>query len=69
MLLPDKILSKKQAFDARHFLLFFPNNFNMRQSLIVFQFLVEVLWKGMQEALTPKKITVLPMSVTPEKKS
>jgi hypothetical protein len=69
MLLPDKILSKKQAFDARQFLLFFPNNFKMRQSLIVFQFLVEVLWKGMQEALTPKKITVLPMSVTPEKKS
>jgi hypothetical protein len=49
-------------------LIFFPNNFKMRQSLIAFKFLVEVLWKGMQEALAPKKITFLPMSVTPEQK-
>jgi hypothetical protein len=68
MLLPNKILSKKQGFDARYFLIFFPNIFKMRQSLIAFKFLVEVLWKGMQEALAPKKITFLPMSVTPEQK-
>jgi hypothetical protein len=43
MLLPDKILSKKQGFDARYILIFFPNNFKMRQSLIAFKFLVEVL--------------------------
>jgi hypothetical protein len=41
MLLPDKILSKKQAFDVRYFLLFSPNHFKMRQSLIVLKFLVE----------------------------
>jgi len=42
MLLPDKILSpKKQAFDGRYFLLFFPYIFKMRQSLIAFKFLVE----------------------------
>jgi hypothetical protein len=39
MLLPEtNPLFRKRVFDVRYFLLFFPNSFKMRQSLIVFNF-------------------------------